>query len=226
MRCKFLHISTDEVYGDLQEKDPAFTEESLIAPSSPYSASKAASDHLVRAWGKTYNLPFLITNCSNNYGPYQFPEKLIPVVILACMQERKIPIYGKGDNIRDWLFVSDHVKAILEVLDKGVVGETYNIGGGNELKNIEIVNMICEIMDENYPRSNGNYSDLISFVADRKGHDRRYAVNASKIRNKLGWKPTVSIKQGLKITVDWYVNNKEWWVPIQIGNDSSKKKIN
>ena len=148
--CKFLHISTDEVYGDLQEKDPAFTEESLIAPSSPYSASKAASDHLVRAWGKTYNLPFLITNCSNNYGPYQFPEKLIPVVILACIQERKIPIYGKGDNIRDWLFVSDHVKAILEVLDKGVVGETYNIGGGNELKNIEIVKMICEIMDKNY----------------------------------------------------------------------------
>ena len=225
-RCKFLHISTDEVYGDLKEKDPAFTEESLIAPSSPYSASKAASDHLVRAWGKTYNLPFLITNCSNNYGPYQFPEKLIPVVILACMQERKIPIYGKGDNIRDWLFVSDHVKAILKVLDKGVVGETYNIGGGNELKNIEIVKMICEIMDENYPRSNGNYSDLISFVSDRKGHDRRYAVNASKIRNKLGWKPTVSIKQGIKITVDWYVNNKEWWVPIQIGNDSSKKKIN
>ena len=224
--CKFLHISTDEVYGDLQEKDPAFTEESLIAPSSPYSASKAASDHLVRAWGKTYNLPFLITNCSNNYGPYQFPEKLIPVVILACMQERKIPIYGKGDNIRDWLFVSDHVKAILKVLDKGVVGETYNIGGGNELKNIEIVKIICEIMDENYPRSNGNYSDLISFVADRKGHDRRYAVNASKIRNKLGWKPTVSIKQGIKITVDWYVNNKEWWVPIQIGNDSFKKKIN
>ena len=225
-RCKFLHISTDEVYGDLKEKDPAFTEESLIAPSSPYSASKAASDHLVRAWGKTYNLPFLITNCSNNYGPYQFPEKLIPVVILACMQERKIPIYGKGDNIRDWLFVSDHVKAILEVLDKGVVGDTYNIGGGNELKNIEIVNMICEIMDENYPRSNGNYSDLISFLADRKGHDRRYAINASKIRNKLGWKPTVSIKQGLQITVDWYVNNKEWWMPIQISNDSSKKKIN
>ena len=142
------------------------------------------------------------------------------------MQERKIPIYGKGDNIRDWLFVSDHVKAILEVLDKGVVGETYNIGGGNELKNIQIVKMICEIMDENYPRSNGNYSDLISFVTDRKGHDRRYAVNATKIRNKLGWKPTVSIKQGLKITVDWYVNNREWWVPIQIGNDSSKKKIN
>jgi len=224
--CKFLHISTDEVYGDLQEKDPAFTEESLIAPSSPYSASKAASDHLVRAWGKTYNLPFLITNCSNNYGPYQFPEKLIPVVILACIQERKIPIYGKGDNIRDWLFVSDHVKAILEVLDKGVVGETYNIGGGNELKNIEIVKMICEIMDKNYPRSNASYSDLISFVADRKGHDRRYAVNASKIRSKLGWKPTVSIKQGLKITVDWYVNNKEWWMPIQISYDSSKKKIN
>ena len=223
-KCKFLHISTDEVYGDLQETDPAFTEKNLIAPSSPYSASKAASDHLVRAWGKTYGLPFLISNCSNNYGPYQYPEKLIPVVILACLQERKIPIYGEGKNIRDWLYVSDHVKAILKILDEGVIGETYNIGGGNELTNIELVNMICEIMDKNYPRSNGKYSNLINFVKDRNGHDRRYAVNATKIKSELGWKPSVSIKQGLEITIDWYFKNKKWWMPIQIDNNTFYKK--
>ena len=219
----FYHVSTDEVYGSLGDAG-FFYEDTAYDPRSPYSASKAASDHLVRAWGKTYGLPFLISNCSNNYGPYQYPEKLIPVVILACLQERKIPIYGEGKNIRDWLYVSDHVKAILKILDEGVIGETYNIGGGNELTNIELVNMICEIMDKNYPRSNGKYSNLINFVKDRNGHDRRYAVNATKIKSELGWKPSVSIKQGLEITIDWYFKNKKWWMPIQIDNNKFYKK--
>ncbi len=211
---QFLHVSTDEVYGDLSNSDPAFTESTSYAPSSPYSASKAASDHLVRAWGRTYDLPILITNCSNNYGPYQFPEKLIPVVILSCLAEKPIPVYGKGENIRDWLYVGDHARALLSVLDKGNLGETYNVGGNNERRNIDLVKTICTIMDSERPRSSGSYSDLITFVTDRPGHDRRYAVNASKIKNALNWKPSISADEGFAQTVKWYLNNRDWWQPL------------
>ncbi|WP_026941420.1 dTDP-glucose 4,6-dehydratase [Hellea balneolensis] len=211
---KFLHVSTDEVYGDLSASDPAFTETTPYAPSSPYSASKAASDHLVRAWGRTYGLPVLITNCSNNYGPFQFPEKLIPVIILSCLAEQPIPVYGKGENIRDWLYVGDHAKALFAVLDKGGLGETYNIGGNNERRNIDIVHTICAIMDAERPRRSGQYSDLISFVTDRPGHDRRYAVNASKIKSELGWEPTISADEGFAATVRWYLENRNWWEPL------------
>ena len=209
-----LHVSTDEVYGDLSNSDPAFTESTSYAPSSPYSASKAASDHLVRAWGRTYDLPILITNCSNNYGPYQFPEKLIPVVILSCLAEKPIPVYGKGENIRDWLYVGDHARALLTVLDKGKLGETYNVGGNNERRNIDLVKTICAIMDSEQPRSSGAYSDLITFVTDRPGHDRRYAVNASKIKNALNWEPSISADEGFEQTVKWYLNNRDWWQPL------------
>jgi len=211
---KFLHVSTDEVYGDLSESDPAFIETTPYAPSSPYSASKAASDHLVRAWGRTYGLPVLITNCSNNYGPFQFPEKLIPVIILSCLAEKPIPVYGKGENIRDWLYVGDHAKALLGVLGGGQLGETYNIGGNNERRNIDLVRTICAIMDAEKPRASGTYSDLISFVTDRPGHDRRYAVNASKIKTALGWKPSVSADEGFAATVKWYLENRDWWEPL------------
>ena len=211
---QFLHVSTDEVYGDLSNSDPAFTESTSYAPSSPYSASKAASDHLVRAWGRTYDLPILITNCSNNYGPYQFPEKLIPVVILSCLAEKPIPVYGKGENIRDWLYVGDHARALLTVLDKGTNGETYNVGGNNERRNIDLVKTICTIMDSERPRSSGSYSDLITFVTDRPGHDRRYAVNASKIKNALNWKPSISADEGFEQSVKWYLNNRDWWQPL------------
>ena len=211
---QFLHVSTDEVYGDLSNSDPAFTESTSYAPSSPYSASKAASDHLVRAWGRTYDLPILITNCSNNYGPYQFPEKLIPVVILSCLAEKPIPVYGKGENIRDWLYVGDHARALLSVLDKGKLGETYNVGGNNERRNIDLVKTICAIMDSQRPRSSGSYSDLITFVTDRPGHDRRYAVNASKIKNALNWEPSISADEGFEQTVKWYLNNRDWWQPL------------
>ena len=212
--AKFLHVSTDEVYGDLSPRDPAFTETTPYAPSSPYSASKAASDHLVRAWGRTYDLPVLITNCSNNYGPFQFPEKLIPVIILSCLSEKPIPVYGKGENIRDWLYVGDHAKALLTVLDKGTLGETYNIGGNNERRNIDLVHTICAIMDAERPRRSGQYSDLISFVTDRPGHDRRYAVNASKIKTELEWEPTISADDGFTATVKWYLENRNWWEPL------------
>lgn len=211
---KFLHVSTDEVYGDLTETDLAFTEQTAYAPSSPYSASKAASDHLVRAWGRTYDLPILITNCSNNYGPYQFPEKLIPVIILSCLAETSIPVYGKGDNIRDWLYVGDHARGLLSVLDNGQSGETYNIGGNNERRNIDLVKTVCEIMDSERPRTSGTYSDLIEFVADRPGHDRRYAVNASKIKAKLGWEPSIAADEGFAVTVRWYLDNRDWWEPL------------
>lgn len=211
---KFLHVSTDEVYGDLSENDPAFTEETAYAPSSPYSASKAASDHLVHAWGRTYNLPTLITNCSNNYGPFQFPEKLIPVIILSCLTEKPIPVYGTGENIRDWLYVGDHAKGLLTVLDTGTLGETYNIGGDNERRNIDLVKTICTIMDAEKPRSSGLYSDLITFVTDRPGHDRRYAVNASKIKAELGWEPSISADEGFATTVRWYLENRGWWEPL------------
>lgn len=212
---RFLHVSTDEVYGDLTETDPAFSETTAYDPSSPYSASKAASDHLVRAWGRTFGLPILITNCSNNYGPNQFPEKLIPVVILNCLRGSPIPVYGKGENIRDWLYVEDHADALLTVLERGSLGETYNIGGNNERRNIELVRTICEIMDRLSPRGDGKpHSSAISFVHDRPGHDRRYAIDASKIESELGWTPNTSFDDGFEKTVAWYLNNEDWWRPL------------
>jgi len=210
---RFHHISTDEVYGDLSEDDPAFEETTAYDPSSPYSASKAASDHLVRAWARTYDLPILITNCSNNYGPYQFPEKLIPVVILKALNREAIPVYGKGDNIRDWLYVDDHAEALLTVLAKGIPGETYNIGGNNERTNLELVHTLCRLMDEKM-QDGFERSSLIEFVTDRPGHDRRYAVNASKIKRDLGWSPSVAFDEGFASTLKWYLANEAWWKPL------------
>jgi len=207
---RFLHVSTDEVYGELGETG-LFSEETSYDPRSPYSASKASSDHLVRAWHHTYGFPVLITNCSNNYGPYQFPEKLIPVVILKALQGEEIPVYGDGKNVRDWLFVDDHVKGLLTVLKNGKTGETYNIGGHNEKQNIEVVKMICSVLDNLRPRDdNRSYSTQISFVKDRPGHDWRYAIDASKIQRKLGWTPNETFKSGMKKTIQWYLENVEW----------------
>ena len=212
---RFLHVSTDEVFGSLGDDD-YFTENTAYDPSSPYSASKASSDHLVRAWSRTFGLPILITNCSNNYGPYQFPEKLIPLMILNCLQEKNLPIYGKGDNVRDWLFVEDHCDAIYSVLSSGKLGETYNIGGNNEIQNIDIVKIICEKMDEYSPRKQGgNYEELITYVTDRPGHDFRYAIDASKISNELGWQPKENFETGIEKTIRWYLENREWWQAIQ-----------
>ena len=209
---RFLHISTDEVYGSLLFDDSQFTESTKYDPSSPYSASKAASDHLVRAWNKTYNLPILITNSSNNYGPNQFPEKLIPLMILRCIAEKELPIYGKGKNVRDWIFVNDHCEAIYQVLTKSEIGETYNIGANNEIKNIDIVHKICAIMNKKLPRKNGlKYESLIKFVKDRPGHDLRYAIDNHKIKEHIGWKPSISFDDGLDITIQWYLDNAEWW---------------
>ncbi|MDP7027934.1 MAG: dTDP-glucose 4,6-dehydratase [Candidatus Marinimicrobia bacterium] len=214
-KFRFLHVSTDEVYGSLGDND-YFTEETAYDPSSPYSASKASSDHLVRAWNRTFDLPVLITNCSNNYGPYQFPEKLIPLMILNCMSEKPLPVYGKGDNVRDWLYVEDHCDAIYSVLTNGEIGSTYNIGGNNEIQNIEIVKIICGKMDELSPRINGaKYEELIAYVADRPGHDFRYAIDASKIENELGWLPKESFETGIEKTIRWYLDNQEWWKSIQ-----------
>ncbi len=211
---KFLHVSTDEVYGSLG-CNGKFLEESPYDPSSPYSASKAGSDHLVRAWNRTYDLPILITNCSNNYGPYQFPEKLIPLMIINAIHNKPLPIYGKGNNIRDWLYVLDHCDAILSILNNGEIGETYNIGGNNEIKNIDVVEIICDILDKLLPRSdNDSYKNLISFVTDRPGHDFRYAIDASKLHSTLGWSPNESFESGLEKTVLWYINNKNWWKSI------------
>jgi len=209
---RFLHVSTDEVYGSLEKEDPAFTEESNYEPNSPYSASKASSDHLVRAWFHTYGLPTIITNCSNNYGPYQFPEKLIPVIILSALEGKKIPIYGDGQNIRDWLYVSDHCTAIREILAKGSPGECYNIGGSNEKTNLEVVKVICDLLDKLSPSKSGlsSYSELISFVKDRAGHDRRYAINSGKIQRELGWQPEESFETGVAKTVKWYLDNTDW----------------
>jgi dTDP-glucose 4,6-dehydratase len=208
---RFLHVSTDEVYGSLAPDALGFSEAMSYDPHSPYSASKAASDHLARAWSDTYGLPVLITNCSNNYGPYQFPEKLIPVVILKCLREEPIPVYGKGENIRDWLYVTDHAEALYTVLTKGQVGETYNIGGNNEKQNIDLVKLLCEIMDKQHPRDgNKSHTDLISFVTDRPGHDMRYAIDASKIREELGWEPSQDSKSGFETTVKWYLDNSTW----------------
>ena len=212
---RFLHISTDEVYGSLGDNN-YFTENTAYDPSSPYSASKASSDHLARAWQRTYGLPILITNCSNNYGPYQFPEKLIPLMILNCLAEKNLPVYGKGDNVRDWLYVEDHCHAIKTVLEKGKVGETYNIGGNNEIKNIDIVMTICKKMDQLVPRTNSEkYENLITYVTDRPGHDFRYAIDASKIRNKLNWQPKESFATGIEKTIQWYLENEPWWKAIQ-----------
>lgn len=213
---RFHHISTDEVYGDLIGTSELFSETTAYAPSSPYSASKASSDHLVRAWYRTYGLPILITNCSNNYGPYHFPEKLIPLVILNALEEKPLPVYGKGEQIRDWLYVEDHARALYQVLTQGKVGETYNIGGYNEKQNIEVVTKICQILDQLSPRKNGQlYQDLITFVEDRPGHDKRYAINASKISKELGWKPQETFETGIYKTIEWYLEHLEWCQRIQ-----------
>ena len=211
---KFLHVSTDEVYGSLGNEGK-FLETTPYDPSSPYSASKASSDHLVRAWNRTYDLPTLITNCSNNYGPYQFPEKLIPLMIINSLNDLKLPVYGKGENIRDWLYVTDHCDAIWCVLNDGTTGETYNIGGNNEIKNLNIVRTICDILDELLPKENESYSELITFVKDRPGHDFRYAIDSKKIKNELGWLPKESFESGIRKTIEWYLNNKIWWKSIQ-----------
>ncbi len=211
---RFVHISTDEVYGSLGPVDPAFTEQTPFAPSSPYAASKAAADHLVRAWGHTYGLPVLTTNCSNNYGPWQFPEKLIPLMILSGVEEREMPVYGHGRNVRDWLHVEDHADAVWTVLQNGVTGQTYNVGGNSELQNIDVVRRICDRLDERAPGA-GDRRRLIRHVPDRAGHDARYAVDAGRIRRELGWRPTRSFDRGLAQTVDWYLENTEWWKTIR-----------
>ena len=207
---RFHHISTDEVYGDLENDDLLFTEDTPYAPSSPYSASKAASDHLVRAWHRTYNFPTIISNCSNNYGPYHFPEKLIPLVILNALAGKPLPIYGAGDQVRDWLYVEDHARALFSVITKGVIGETYNIGGHNEKSNIEVVKVICDLLDELVPLNSGSYKDQISHVADRPGHDKRYAIDATKIAKDLGWIPEETFESGIRKTIQWYLDNAEW----------------
>ncbi|WP_284888345.1 dTDP-glucose 4,6-dehydratase [Acinetobacter variabilis] len=218
-RFKFHHISTDEVYGDLEGTTDLFTETTPYLPSSPYSASKASSDHLVRAWHRTYGLPVVITNCSNNYGPYHFPEKLIPLMILNALDGKSLPVYGNGQQIRDWLFVEDHARALYQVATEGIVGETYNIGGHNEKQNIEVVKTICKILDELKPRLEGKtYASLITFVNDRPGHDLRYAIDASKIERELGWKPQESFETGIRKTVQWYLNNLEWCQRVQDGS--------
>jgi len=224
---RFHHISTDEVYGDLPHPDdvngsevsalPLFTEETSYEPSSPYSASKAGSDHLVRAWQRTFGLPTLVTNCSNNYGPYHFPEKLIPLVILNALEGKSLPIYGKGNQIRDWLFVEDHARALIKVATKGEIGETYNIGGHNEKQNIEVVKTICAILDDVRPKET-KYEEQITYVADRPGHDMRYAIDASKIGLELGWKPEETFESGIRKTVNWYLENQEWCQHVQDGS--------
>ena len=210
---RFHHISTDEVFGSLGATGK-FTEDTPYAPNSPYSASKAASDHLVRAWGETYGLPVVLTNCSNNYGPYHFPEKLIPVVILNALAGKAIPVYGAGENVRDWLYVEDHADALLTVLEKGALGRSYNIGGENEARNIDIVRTICALLDEMAPQG-APHDRLITFVTDRPGHDLRYAIDPARIRTELGWRPSVTLEQGLRKTVRWYLDNAAWWQPLQ-----------
>ena len=214
-RFRFHHVSTDEVFGSLSESG-FFTEETPYDPSSPYSASKASSDHLIRAWHRTFYLPVLISNCSNNYGPYQFPEKLIPLMILNCLEEKPLPVYGTGENIRDWLYVEDHCDAIYTILQKGTIGETYNVGGNNEIKNIQIVEVICDILNDIHPAGSGkSYHELINFVKDRPGHDFRYAIDASKLKKEIGWEPKESFNTGIQKTIEWYLKNEEWWKTIQ-----------
>mgnify|MGYP000902702556 FL=1 len=214
---RFLHVSTDEVYGSLGPNDPAFTETKAYEPNSPYSASKAASDHLVRAWHHTYGLPVLTTNCSNNYGPYQFPEKLIPLMIVNALAGKPLPIYGDGQNVRDWLYVGDHCSAIREVLARGRLGETYNVGGWNEMANLEIVHTLCALLDELRPSAAGSYARLITYVKDRPGHDRRYAIDARKIERELGWRPAETFQTGIRKTVQWYLDNPGWIANVQSG---------
>lgn len=218
---RFHHISTDEVYGDLEGTDDLFTETTPYAPSSPYSASKASSDHLVRAWLRTYGLPTIVTNCSNNYGPFHFPEKLIPLMILNALDGKPLPVYGNGQQIRDWLFVEDHARALYKVVTEGKVGETYNIGGHNEKANIDVVRTICQLLEElvpNKPKGVVKYEDLITYVKDRPGHDVRYAIDAAKIGRELGWKPQETFESGIRKTVEWYLNNKKWWTRVLDGS--------
>ena len=218
---RFHHISTDEVYGDLEGTDDLFTETTPYAPSSPYSASKASSDHLVRAWLRTYGLPTIVTNCSNNYGPFHFPEKLIPLMILNALDGKPLPVYGNGQQIRDWLFVEDHARALYKVVTEGEVGETYNIGGHNEKANIDVVRTICALLEElvpNKPAGVAKYEDLITYVKDRPGHDVRYAIDAAKIGRELGWKPQETFESGIRKTVEWYLNNKKWWSRVLDGS--------
>jgi len=211
---RFHHISTDEVYGSLGATGQ-FTEDTPYDPRSPYSASKASSDHLVRAWAETYGLPVVLTNCSNNYGPYHFPEKLVPVIILNALAGKPLPIYGDGSNVRDWLYVEDHADALLLVVSEGALGRSYNIGGENERSNLELVRTLCAILDELRPKAEGSYADQITFVADRPGHDARYAIDPTRIREELGWRPSVTVEEGLKKTVQWYLENEPWWRALQ-----------
>lgn len=218
---RFHHISTDEVYGDLDGPDELFTETTSYAPSSPYSASKAGSDHLVRAWQRTFGLPTLVTNCSNNYGPYHFPEKLIPLMILNALAGKSLPIYGDGKQVRDWLYVEDHARALIQVASEGEIGETYNIGGHNEKQNIEVVNTLCALLEELVPEKPSGiarYADLITYVSDRPGHDLRYAIDASKIERELGWVPQETFESGMRKTVQWYLENETWWQRVQDGS--------
>lgn len=220
-RFRFHHISTDEVYGDLEDPASLFTENTPYAPSSPYSASKASSDHLVRAWRRTYGLPTVVTNCSNNYGPYHFPEKLIPLMILNALEGKPLPVYGKGNQVRDWLYVEDHARALYKVVTEGKVGETYNIGGHNEKQNIDVVQTICTLLEELAPAKPAGverYADLITYVADRPGHDLRYAIDASKIQYELDWTPQETFESGIRKTVEWYLDNAEWCLHVQDGS--------
>jgi dTDP-glucose 4,6-dehydratase len=212
---RFHHISTDEVFGELAFDDSLFTEETPYNPSSPYSASKASADHLVRAWHRTYGLPVLLSNCSNNYGPYHFPEKLIPLTILNAIERRKLPVYGQGENVRDWLYVEDHARALELILCRGEVGSSYNVGGRSERTNLGVVETICDVLDDKLPRSEGSYRDLIAFVPDRPGHDLRYAIDCSKIERELGWTAQESFETGIQKTVQWYLDNEWWWRPIR-----------
>jgi dTDP-glucose 4,6-dehydratase len=217
-RFRFHHISTDEVFGDLPLDGGLFTEETSYSPSSPYSASKAASDHLVRAWHETYGLPVVLSNCSNNYGPYHFPEKLIPLVILNAFDGKPLPVYGTGENVRDWLYVDDHARALELIVSKGTVGESYNVGGSAERNNLAVVETICDLLDDRLPAANAKpRRQLITFVTNRPGHDLRYAIDASKIRRDLGWQPTETFESGLEKTIDWYLDNRWWWEPIRNG---------
>jgi len=219
---RFVHVSTDEVYGTLSPGDPAFTETHRYAPNSPYAASKAAADHLARAWHRTYGLPVMITNCSNNYGPFQFPEKLIPLMLINALEGEKLPVYGDGQQRRDWLFVNDHCRAIARVLEAGEPGRVYNVGGNAEMANLDVVHLLCDLLDERVPEKRPR-RELIEYVTDRPGHDRRYAIDASRIRDELGWEPTVDFAQGLAQTVDWYLANRDWWQRIRDGRYRSER---